>query len=194
MHKEIELKYCPVDKDETRAKLRAAGFTLIQPEFLMRRVLLHNPQLPDRWARVRQEAHGITTAIKRVIDKNAIDGTEEIEMKIESLDTTIRYLEACGFNRTAFHENYREIWARDDLEATIDTWPGLPSLMEIEGPHEDAVFAAAAHMGFVKEQALFGSIDFVYEDIVGIPQRWICENDLTFDNPPDAALIKTQAA
>lgn len=194
MDKEIELKYCPIDKDQIRAKFKQAGFTLKQPEFLMRRILLHNPQLPDRWARVRQEAHGITTAIKRVTDKNAIDGTEEVEMMVESVETTVRYLEACGFKRTALHENTREVWVHGDLEATIDTWPGLPPLMEIEGPNEQNVFAMAETLGFDKDKALFGSIDFVYEDIVGIPQRWICENDLTFDNPPNANLIAKKSA
>ena len=193
MHKEIELKYCPVDKDETRQKLQAAGFTLKQPEFRMRRVLMHNTQLPDRWARVRQEANKITTAIKRVIDKDAIDGTEEIEMTVASIETAVKYLEACGFTHTSFHENDRELWVRGDLEATIDTWPGLPPLMEIEGPEEDAVYGAAVDMGFDRDKALFGSIDFVYEAIVGIPQRYICENDMLFDDPPNAALILKQA-
>ncbi|HEY1097163.1 MAG TPA: hypothetical protein VGF14_07985 [Alphaproteobacteria bacterium] len=194
MDKEIELKYCPVNKDDIRQKLQNSGFTMIQPEYMMRRVLLHSPHLTDRWARVRQEVDGVTTAIKRVVDRNAIDGTEEIQMPAPSVELAVRHLEACGFHKTAFHESYREIWGRDGLEVTIDSWPGLAPLMEIEGINADKVYAAAAELGFNKDEALFGSIDLVYEAIVGIPQRWICENDLTFDNPPDINSIKKQVA
>ena len=123
MLQEIEAKFCPVDKDECRKKLKELGFQLQQPEFLMKRVTFFSETLTDRWGRVRQEAKNVTMAIKKVVDKTRIDGTEEIEVIIPSMEHGLKFMEACGFNQTSYQENLREIWLQGETEATLDTWP-----------------------------------------------------------------------
>lgn len=185
MKAEIETKFCPVDKDECRKKLAAAGFQLKQPEFMMTRVTLHNITLNDRWGRVRQEAKNVTMTIKRVVDKTKIDGTEEIEVVVPSVEQGLAFMQACGFLQTSYQENYREVWAHGETEATLDTWPGLPTLIEIEGKDADTVFSICDKLGFKKEDALYGSIDVVYEEITGIPAKDIVKMPrITFLSPP----------
>ncbi len=184
MKSEIELKFCPVDKDEMRKKLSNVGFIMTSPEFLMQRVTLHNPNLPDRWARVRQEYGKITLTIKRVL-KEAIDGTEEEEVNVSSFEGAIDLMIAAGFRKTSYQENYRETWDKDGVEAAIDTWPGLPPLVELEGPDESSVYNAVELLGLDRNEAKFGSVDYTYERVMGIPRKVIYTiPEITFANPP----------
>ena len=63
----------------------------------------------------------------------------------------------------ARQETKREIWSFGEVEICIDTWPWIPTFIEIEGPNEDAVWAAAEKLGFEKSQAKFGSVDTTYQ-------------------------------
>jgi adenylate cyclase class 2 len=61
-----------------------------------------------------------------------------------------------------YQENYREEWRLGDLAFDFDTWPGLPTFLEIEGPDEASVRQAAARLGLDYADARFGSVDTVY--------------------------------
>lgn len=187
MKKEIELKFCPIDKEATRKKLTNAGFKLITPEFMMHRIVFDNPHFPDRWGRVRKESDKTTMAIKRVL-KETIDGTEEAETIVQSVEDGVSFMNAAGFIPKSNQENYREIWQKGCLEATLDTWPGLPTALELESVDEESIYDAISALGFNKNEAMFGSIDIAYEYILGIPRDYICKlSEITFANPPKKA-------
>ena len=114
MQTEIETKFYPVDRDDSRARLERAGFTLASPEFMMTRVTFA-PPVPDEktWARVRHEGGKITMSIKRVED-DSMTGTKEAQVSINSFDSGGAFLEAAGFRRKSFQETLREIWTRGD--------------------------------------------------------------------------------
>lgn len=184
MNKEIELKFCPVNKEDLRKKLKQAGFILVTPEFLMHRITFHNPSLPDRWGRVRQESGKITMTIKRVLSEQ-IDGTEEIETTVPSVEVGISFMKAAGFTPKSNQENYREIWQKDETEATLDTWPGLPTALEIESTNENNIYDTISALDLNKDNAMFGSIDITYEKLLNIPKEQICTlPEITFTNPP----------
>jgi len=115
-----------------------------------------------------------------------INDTYEVELIVNDFDTATDFLRGIGIRTVAFQENTREVWMRGDIEATIDTWPGLKPFVEIEGPSESDVRAASSELGFDFSQAFFGSIDRVYEKELGIPANIINQlPELTFANPPD---------
>ncbi|MDR1696797.1 MAG: CYTH domain-containing protein [Rickettsiales bacterium] len=187
---EIELKFYPVKPDEIRARLRDAGFELIVPEFLMTRVTFDIPARAGAWGRVRREHDKITMSIK-CFGENCITGMQESELVIADFDAAVEFMRAAGMEQKGFQENYREIWTRPGTEATIDTWPGLEPLIEIEATGTDesaaiaAVHAAARDLGFNPDDAMFGSVDLVYEKVLGIPAAEICAlPQATFANPP----------
>ena len=71
------------------------------------------------------------------------------------------------------------------MEVTIDTWPGLNPFVEIEGANEKIVREISNELGFNFEEAVFGSIDLVYEKEIGIPAETIIRlPEITFSNPP----------
>ncbi|MCL2017406.1 MAG: CYTH domain-containing protein [Alphaproteobacteria bacterium] len=191
MVKEIELKFYPVDKDEIRGRLSAAGFRLDAPEFMMTRATFDAPpHLGKSWGRVRTEKDRVTMSIK-CVDSLCLTGTSEWQVVVNSFDAAVGFMSAAGFRKKAIQENTREIWIRESVEATIDTWPGLDPYIEIESEASDediavaAVYKAVSDLGFNKDDAMFGSSDLVYEKILGIPSHDICSlPEITFDNPP----------
>lgn len=187
MKQEIEAKFLSVNKNAIRAKLLAAGFKLKTPEYLMRRKTFdfsHIAPQQNKWGRVRQESNKVTMTVKE-IRGTGINDTYEVELVVNDFDTACAFFEACGIPAKAFQENMREVWVRDDIEVTIDTWPGLNPFVEIEGKNEKIVREVAKELGFDFGKAVFGSIDLVYEKELGIPaQTIIYLPEITFANPP----------
>ena len=186
MKKEIEATFLSVDKDSMRAKLKKAGFDLETPEYMMRRKTFDFFSVPRRkkWGRVRQESDKVTMTVKE-IRGSGINDTYEIELVVNDFDAATAFFEACDIHAKAFQENMREVWTRDGVEVTIDTWPGLNPFVEIEGIDEKTVREVSNELGFDFGKAVFGSIDLVYEKETGIPAETIIRlPEITFANPP----------
>lgn len=187
MKKEIEATFLSVDKDSMRAKLKKVGFELKTPEYVMRRKTFdfsHIAPGRNKWGRVRQESDKVTMTVKEVRG-SGINDTYEIELIVNDFDTATSFFEACDIPTKAFQENMREVWGRDKVEVTIDTWPALKPFVEIEGVNESVVREVSDELGFDFEKAVFGSIDLVYEKELGIPAKTIIRlPEITFANPP----------
>ena len=187
MKNEIEATYLSVDKEDIRKKLKVAGFALQTPEYMMRRKTFDFSRVaPDRnkWGRVRQESDKITMTVKEVRG-SGINDTYEVELMVNDFDTASAFFEACNIPAKAFQENMREVWKRNGVGVTIDTWPGLNPFVEVEAETEEVVRKVSEELGFDFEKAVFGSIDLVYEKELGIPAATIIKlPEITFANPP----------
>lgn len=187
MKKEIEATFLSVEKNTIREKLKAGGFKLETPEYLMRRKTFDFSRIApghNKWGRVRQEANKVTMTVKEVRG-SGINDTYEVELVVNNFDTATSFFEACDIPAKAFQENKREVWRRDGVEVTIDTWPGLNPFVEIEAATEEEVRKVSNELGFDFEKAVFGSIDLVYEKELGISADTIIRlPEITFANPP----------
>lgn len=187
MKNEIEATFLSVDKDSIRAKLKETGFKLKTPEYMMRRKTFDFSSVApghNKWGRVRQESNKITMTVKEVCG-SGINDTYEVELIVNDFDTATVFFEACNIPVKAFQENMREVWRRNEVEVTIDTWPGLKPFVEIEGSNEDIVQKISHELGFDFKKAVFGSIDLVYEKELGILAETIIRlPEITFKNPP----------
>lgn len=187
MKNEIEATFLSINKDSTRDKLKKAGFKLKTPEYLMRRKTFKFAHISpgySKWGRVRQESDKITMTVKE-IRGTRINDTYEVELIVNDFDSAVAFFEACNIHEQALQENMREMWVRNGIEATIDTWPGLKPFVEIEGPDEDLVRKISNELDFKFERAVFGSIDLVYEKELGIPSKKIIGlKEITFAKPP----------
>ena len=187
MKKEIEATYLSVDKEDVRKKLTVAGFVLQTPEYMMRRKTFDFSRVaPNRnkWGRVRQEADKVTMTVKEVRG-SGINDTYEVELVVNDFNTASDFFEACDIPAKAFQENMREVWKREGVEATINTWPCLNPFVEVEAETEELVRQVSGELGFDFTKAVFGSIDIVYEKELGIPASTIIKlPEITFANPP----------
>lgn len=166
MHNEIEAQFLDINKDEIRAKLKTLGANLIKPEVLMKRIVFYTGE--HSFARVRDEGDKIVMTYKNISDDFSILGTKEVNLTVNNYEDAALFMKSCGLQVKAKQETLREIWTYKNVEICIDTWPWLPTFIEIEGPSEDAVWQVAAELGFKKSDAKFGSVDTTYQHYYGI--------------------------
>ena len=167
MNNEIEAQFLDINKDEIRAKLAAVGAKCVKPEVLMKRVVFS--LTPGVFARVRDEGGGkIVMTYKNVTDEKSIMGTKEVNVVIDNYENGVLLLKSCGLKAKSTEESYRETWVLGDVEICIDTWPWIPTFIEIEGPTEDSVWETAAKLGLDKSTAKFGSVDTTYQHYFGV--------------------------
>lgn len=188
MKNEIEAQFLDIDKDAIRAKLKALGATLEKPEILMRRVVFDTGG--HSFARVRDEGDKIVMTYKNISDDYSILGTKEVNIEVSDYDDAIALLQGCGLEIKARQETKREIWKFGEVEICIDTWPWLPTFIELEGPTEDSVWSLAKKLGLDKSKAKFGSVDTTYQHYYGIDPDVVNHHtpEILFDmTPPDWA-------
>ncbi|PIP73248.1 MAG: hypothetical protein COW88_02550 [Candidatus Lloydbacteria bacterium CG22_combo_CG10-13_8_21_14_all_47_15] len=116
---------------------------------------------------------------------SGINDTYEVELVVNDFNIASDFFEACNIPVKAFQENMREVRERDEVEVTIDTWPGLNPFVEVEAETEEVVRKISEELGFNFNEAVFGSIDIVYEKELGVPAETIIKlPEITFANPP----------
>jgi adenylate cyclase class 2 len=183
---EFEATFIDLDIDTIREKLKVLGAKLLKPETLMKRIVFTPPQtMPGAWLRVRDEGDKITLSLKQVTGEKIEDQTE-LCLTIDNFDQGVSLLESLGCVRKSYQETKREEWHLDGVEITIDTWPGLEPFVEIEGKNESAVRQTTEKLDLNYNEALFGSVDIIYEKKLGIPPDVINNRtfEITFANPP----------
>ena len=105
MEKERELTVLDIDLDDFIKRLEELGAEK-QGEFLQRRYVFDvKPVNPKKWIRLRTNGKKTTLTIKEIKDKNAIEGTEELEIVVDDLDKTKEILNHLGYESRNYQEN-----------------------------------------------------------------------------------------
>ena len=97
-----------------------------------------------------------------------IDGTKESEIVVSDLETTNEILNQMGYFSRSYQENDRIRYILDDVELDIDSWPMIPTYLEIEGKDEKSVLDMIEKLGLNKEKVTALDVQSVYKDIYGI--------------------------
>ncbi|MGK5533275.1 class IV adenylate cyclase [Streptomyces sp. URMC 129] len=161
---EYEAKFLAIDVERLQGKIRSAGAEQVFPKTMFTRLIFENDAVQgEQWLRLRDEGGKTTLTLKQVSDATHIGGTTEIEIEVNDLEKTAELLKAIGLRQVRYQQNYREEWQLDGITYDFDTWPGLPTFLEIEGPSEEAVRKAVAALGLDYNDARFGSIDLIYK-------------------------------
>ncbi|MCX3059211.1 class IV adenylate cyclase [Streptomyces beihaiensis] len=161
---EYEAKFLEIGVDAVRGRLRAAGAERVFGRTMFTRLIFENDAVRgEQWLRLRDEGGKTTLALKQVSDATHINGTTEIEIEVNDLGRTAELLGALGLRQVRYQQNYREEWQLDGVAYDFDTWPGLPTFLEIEAGSEEAVRKAVAALGLDYDKARFGSIDLIYK-------------------------------
>jgi adenylate cyclase, class 2 len=181
MHTEYEARFLAIDLDAIIDRLTAASAIPVMPRTLMRRIVFKNNDIEERggWLRLRDEGHRTTLTYKQATgDTSAIDTTLEAENTVSDFESTKTLLEAMGFTALRYQENFREEWKLGEVTLDLDTWPDLPTFLEVEGPDEADVRAAVATLGLDMDRASYGSVDEVYLSV--LERDILTEDTLTF--------------
>lgn len=174
METEYEATFYPVDKDDIRNRLASAGGVRLYPERLMKRITFNLPgdiTSGQIWARVRDEGDKVTMSVKEMRG-TGMGGQKEAMAIIDSFESGTALLKALGCMQKAYQETRRELWKLDSTEVTIDEWPFLDPLVEVEGRDESEVRAVSEKLGFKWSDAKFCPAGEIYVEKYGVtPDR-----------------------
>ncbi|MCX6762560.1 MAG: hypothetical protein NT093_02135 [Candidatus Moranbacteria bacterium] len=100
-------------------------------------------------------------------------GQEEITVIVDNFEKAVSILENIGCRVKSYQETKRELWMMDGVEITIDEWPFLEPLVEIEGKSEAEVKDISERLGFNYKNAFFGCVSTNYSKKYGIDEYFI---------------------
>ncbi len=196
MDTELEAKWLDINHDEIRQKLKASGATLVQPERLMtRKVFDFEDKRLDQmsgWVRVRNEGDKVTMSYKQLNDRT-LHGTKEVTLEVNDFDKATSFLESIGLKSYSYQETKRESWRIGDVQIELDTWPWIPSFIEIEAPSEEDLKNTAAILGLDYSKALHGSVETAYQDVYDVTEEEIDNwEEIRFSAVPDWLAVKAK--
>lgn len=177
MATELEVKFLNVDVKDLCSQLDKLGASLIF-NTLFRITIFHGLSGEDReYVRVRDEGNKITLTHKRTY-KGSIAATEH-EVKVNSYEETIALLDAIGLTWKRTEEKLRIHYELEGVSIDIDTWPGVPTYVEIEADTEQALRSTCEKLGFCFEQAFLGDAHDIFRhysiDPISLPKMVFSE-------------------
>lgn len=149
-NKEIEARFLNINVEELKKKLISLGAKDEGEDFLTQ-IIFEEPkrkqlQGDDRFIRLRKTNKGILLSYKH-LKGVSIDGNEEIEMYISDIDKGTLILQRLGFEPVRFEEKKRHTYILDGATIDFDTWPKVPTYIEIEGESEQKIKEVALKLG-----------------------------------------------
>ncbi|MGW5258140.1 class IV adenylate cyclase [Streptomyces sp. NPDC004012] len=148
---EFEAKALDVDPAEIALLITDAGGTrTIGPRLMRRYVYDTIPAVPGRWVRLRDTGTDVTLCVKQ-ITTDAVDGTHETEIAVDSFEEAAALLRLTGLTPRGYQENRRTSYTLGSVRLEVDEWPRIPPYLEIEGDDESQVWASAAALGIDRD-------------------------------------------
>lgn len=189
MKTEIEAKFLDIDPVQLRKELAEVGAHLMHAERSMRRVVFDFPdgrlEKIGGWIRVRDEGDKVTFTYKQLNDRT-LHGTKEIETTVGDFETAVNLLKAIGLEQRSYQETRRERWEYDGCEITIDTWPWIPTFVEMEAHSEERLKQLAKQLGYDWNEAMHGSVETAYQKYYDFTEQEIDSwPNITFSPEPD---------
>lgn len=134
MIQEFETKVLEINQEEIEQKLLSLGAVLQEDTTLMKRRVFDIQSHEEgkwKWIRLRQKGNKTTITYK---DRNGneIGATKELETSVGDFDTMAEILQKLPWNVTAYQENKRKVYLLNEIEFCIDSWPRIPTYLEIE--------------------------------------------------------------
>ena len=167
MHTEIEERVLEINVEEITKKLEELKAIKVGEWNQKRYVYDFNPKRENEWIRLRDTGKQITLAYKNV-EKDSIDGTKELEIEVSDFEETNQLLGVLGYIPKAYQENRRVRYIFNDIEIDIDSWPFIPTYMEIEGKSIEEIKKIEELLGVDKNKITNLNCQDIYLKIYGI--------------------------
>ena len=167
MHTEIEERVLEINKEEIIKKLEELKAEKVGEWHQRRYVYDFNPKRENEWIRLRDTGKSVTLTYKNV-EKNTIDGTKELEITVSDFDETNELLKILGYAPRAYQENKRIRYMLNGIEIDIDSWPMIPTYMELEGNSIEEIKKLEDTLGIDKDKITNLNCQSIYIDIYNI--------------------------
>lgn len=140
MEQEFETQILDIDVKKTAQMLRDLG-AKETPEVLQKRWVFDLPKMGDigHWIRVRQVGEKTQITYKNKAG-TGIAETREINVDVSSFENAAKIFQAMNvWIGSYYQENKRHKFVVENIEFTLDTWPMIPTFLEIEAKNESDV-------------------------------------------------------
>lgn len=162
MHTEYEVRVLEIDREELVKKLEELGAKTEWDRVQKRYVYDFIPKIDGKWIRLRTNGDKTTLTIKNVVSSK-IDGTQELEIEVNNFERCHLILKELGYEAKGYQENRRAHYSLFGVDIDIDTWPKIPTYLEIEGASEEAVYHVLEVLGFDKGDVTTMDVQKIYE-------------------------------
>ena len=120
-----------------------------------------------KWIRLRKTNKKTTLTVKHILADNdtSLQQMMETEMEVPSIKEANDFLQALGYSHKSYQEKRRISYILDNHEIDIDTWPGLPTYMEIEGESEEDLNKILNLLGYSIKDTVSCTVDEIYKNL-----------------------------
>ena len=162
MKTEYEVRILEINEKIFREKIEAQGAQYIGEWMQKRYCYDMKPVQEAKWLRLRTTGEETTLTIKDIQNKS-ISGTKEIEIEVSDFETTNTLLEHLGYFARSVQENKRTRYILDDVEIDIDTWPHIPTYVELEGKDDASILKLLEKLGYQESDVVTLDVEEIYE-------------------------------
>ena len=162
MKTEIEARVLDINAQEIIDKLNLLNATFIGDWLQVRNCYDFNPAKPNSWVRLRTNGKETTLTIKE-IENSTISGTKELEIVVSDFEETDRILNKLGYSARSSQENRRIRYMLDGVEIDIDSWPKIPTYLELEANSEEEIILALNKLKIDKNKLVTLDVVSIYK-------------------------------
>ena len=173
METEIEGKFLDINVEEIKNKLKSLNAKMTHKERLMNSAIY---DYEDKrlgkiggWIRVRDEGNKVTLSYKQLNDRT-LHGTKEVSLTINNFENACLFLESIGLKKKTVEEKKREEWILDEVEISIDTWPWIPTFLEMEGKNEKSLRNVCKKLDLNWDEVIHGSVEAAYQKYFNVTE------------------------
>ena len=161
MNTEYEIRVLEIDEKKLIEKLEKLGAEFKGNNEQKRYVYDIIPKEDGKWIRLRTNGKKTTLTYKNVVS-TSIDGTKELEIEVSDFNKTNELLENIGIKNRGYQENRRIQYILNGVEIDIDSWPMIPTYVEIEGKNEEEVLKTLELLDLPKDKVTTLDVESVY--------------------------------
>ena len=162
MEQEFETQVLDLDKEEIIDKLRKLG-AKEEPEVMQRRWVYDiepaTKESTGEWIRLRQVGQKKPILTYKNKSGSGVSDTREIELEVSDFEKMNAIMSKINISGKYYQENKRHKFVLDNIEFTLDTWPQIPTFLEIEAKSEAEVHSGLKMLGLSGKDS--GHIDTV---------------------------------
>ncbi len=162
MENEYEITVLDIDIKEIEKKLIEIGAVKEGEYFQKRKLYNFHEEYRGRFIRLRTNGTKTTLTIKDKSAKKEIGSVKELEIEVSDFEKTNQIMNMLGYEHSMYQENKRTIYRLGNVEFDIDTWPMIPTYLEIEGKSKEQVEEMIEKLGVDKKKLSLKNIKQLY--------------------------------
>jgi adenylate cyclase, class 2 len=163
MHNEYEITILDIDVNGIENKLQKLGAIKEGDYFQKRNLYNFHEKFKGRFIRLRTNGKSTILTIKDKSAKKDIGSVKELEIEVSDFDKTALIMEQLGYEVSTYQENKRTIYKLGNVEFDIDTWPMIPTYMEIEGKSKEEVEDFIEKLKIDKSKLTLDKVSEIYK-------------------------------